>query len=83
MAHNCVCEVLVDGLDFTEESGILAMVAPNALALYNGTKESNPAFFPSEMLRSYENAREIYELYGAADKIQTLILDLPHGYTCI
>lgn len=81
MAHNCVCEVLVDGLDFMEESGILAMVAPNALALYNGTKESNPAFFPSEMLRSYENAREIYELYGAADKIQTLVLDLPHGYT--
>ena len=81
MAHNCICEVLVDGLTFTEEAGILAMVAPNALALYNGQKESNPAFFPSEMLRSYDNAKNIFKLYGVEDNLQNLILDLPHGYT--
>src|SRR5690606_22157033 len=60
---------------------ILALVAPNALALYNGKKEGNPAFFPSEMMRSYENAKTVFELYGAEDKLQALVLDLPHGYT--
>ena len=39
---NCVCELLPDGLTFTEESGVLALVAPRALKLCNCLQDSNP-----------------------------------------
>ena len=80
MGHNCICETLVDGLVFTEESGILALTAPRALLISNGLKDSNPAFAPSEMLRSFERAMPIFELYQAGDKLNHLIFDGPHSY---
>jgi hypothetical protein len=81
MASNCICETLIDGLTFTEEAGILALVAPNSLALYSGMKESNPAFYPVEMLRSYKNAKPVFELYGVGNNLNNQVLDLPHGYS--
>ncbi len=80
MGHNCICEVLIDGLTFTEESGVLALAAPRALMLSNGLKDSNPAFYPSEMLRSFTNAMPIFEMYGASNKFSHLIFDGPHSY---
>ncbi|MEI6423700.1 MAG: acetylxylan esterase, partial [Lentisphaerota bacterium] len=66
---NCVCELLPAGLTFTEESGVLALTAPRALKICNCLQESNPTFFPSEMLRSYKDARKIYQAYDSDDKI--------------
>ncbi len=80
MGHNCICEVLIDGLTFTEESGVLALVAPRALMLSNGLKDSNPAFYPSEMLRSFTNAIPVFEMYGARDKLSHFVFDGPHSY---
>ena len=80
MGHNCICEVLIDGLTFTEESGVLALVAPRALMLSNGLKDSNPAFYPSEMLRSFTNAIPVFEMYGARDRFSHFIFDGPHSY---
>ena len=80
MGHNCICEVLVDGLTFTEESGVLALVAPRVLLLSNGLKDGNTAFYPSEMLRSFTNAMPIFELYGASDHFSHLVFDGPHSY---
>ena len=81
MESNCICESLVDGLTFTEEAGVLALTAPNALALYSGLKEGNSAFYPSEMLRSYNNAKHVFELYGVGENLNNKVLDLPHGYS--
>lgn len=80
LGHNCICEVLVDGLTYTEASGVLGLMAPRALKMHNHTKESNPAFFPEEMLRTYKNARPLFELHGAGDKISYDFFDLTHGY---
>jgi hypothetical protein len=46
LGHNCICEVLVDGLTYTEASGVLGLMAPRALKMHNHKRESNPAFFP-------------------------------------
>lgn len=78
MRSNCVCELLIDGLTFTEEAGVLALA--NAIMPSNHLKDSNPTFFPSEMLRSYENARQIFTLQGREDDISYRIFDIPHGY---
>jgi len=80
MRSNCICELLVDGLTFTEEAGVLALIAPRALKICNHYKDDNPTFYPSEMLRSYNNARPIFEMLGAGNNISYQLFDYPHGY---
>jgi hypothetical protein len=80
MNSNCICETLPDGLTFTEEAAVLGLVAPRALKLCNGMKDSNRAFFPSEMLRSYDNARPVFKLYNADENFTYQIFNKPHGY---
>jgi len=80
MESNCVCELLIDGLTMTEESGIIAMIAPRAVLMLNHTKETNPSFFPSEMLRTYTNAKPVYEMLGTAANLNYLLFDLSHNY---
>ena len=80
MGSNCVCELMPGGLTFSESSGILALYAPRALKMCNHKKDSNPTFYPSEMLRSYHNAKPIFQEYEAAEKIDFELFDLTHGY---
>jgi len=78
MRSNCICELLIDGLTFTEESGILVLA--NAPMMINHSKDDNPTFFPSEMLRSYSNAKKAFIAEGVGKNIAYRIFDLPHGY---
>ncbi len=78
MRSNCICELLVDGLTFTEESGILVLA--NAPLLINHSEDDSPTFFPSEMLRTYSNAKKAFVAQGVANNISFRIFDLPHGY---
>ncbi len=78
MRSNCICELLIDGLTFTEESGILVLA--NAPLMINHSKDDNPTFFPSEMLRSYSNAKKAFVSEGLGNNISYRIFDLPHGY---
>lgn len=80
MASNCVCETLVDGLNFTEESQVLGLVAPRALKLVNAGKEANKAFIPDEMKRSFNNTQPIFDFYGAKDHLTYQVFDMTHGY---
>ena len=78
--RNCVCELLVDGLTFTEESAILALAAPNAMLIMNATGDINGAFAVKEMLRSYQNAKKIFALYGREYAFDYKVFDTLHGY---
>ena len=78
MRSNCICELLIDGLNLTEESGVLYLA--NAPMMINHTKDDNPTFFPAEMLRSYNNARKAFTLAGQENNINYKLFDLPHGY---
>lgn len=78
MESNCICEQLPDGLTFTEEAGIVAL--SNAVLLLNHNLDSNPTFFPAEMIRTYTNAKNIFILEGKGNDISYLRFDLPHGY---
>lgn len=77
---NCICEALPGGLTFTEESAILGLIAPRALKICNGLGDSNAAFHPQEMLRSFSGAQKVYSFYDASDKLSYQIFDTPHGY---
>ncbi|OGV32041.1 MAG: hypothetical protein A2020_14025 [Lentisphaerae bacterium GWF2_45_14] len=80
MASNCICELLPDGLTYTEESGVLALAAPNAMKICNCLGDSNPTFYPAEMLRTYAEARKIFQLYGTDEKFTYQVFNMPHGY---
>jgi dienelactone hydrolase len=77
MRSQCICELLIDGLTFTEEAGVIAL--SRAIMPCNHQKDV-PVFFPSEMLRSYNNAKKIFEMRGEPDHISYRIFDLVHGY---
>jgi hypothetical protein len=80
MRSNCICECLPDGLTFTEESGVLGLIAPRALKICNCLEDSNPTFYPSEMLRSYNETRKVYKAYGKDTELAYQIFNMPHGY---
>ncbi|NQV76668.1 MAG: acetylxylan esterase [Bacteroidetes bacterium] len=79
MRSNCICELLPDGLTFTEEAGVLALVAPRALKMANIIAD-NPTFLSSEMLRSFNNTRPVFKMLGVENNISNLVLDKTHGY---
>jgi len=80
MDNNCICELLIDGLTFTEESGILALVAPRAIKMCNHKQDDIPPFLPHEMLRTHNNARPVFKMLGAENNIAYEVFDLTHGY---
>ena len=55
MRSNCICELLIDGLTFTEEAGVLALA--RAIMPCNHTKDAPTFFYLLKMLRSYNNAK--------------------------
>jgi hypothetical protein len=77
---NCWCETLPDGLRIAEEWGALGLIAPNPLLILTANREQLEAFLPAEMLRAYADARRVYALYGAEERIAYQIIDVPHGY---
>lgn len=77
---NCVCELLPDGMELTNEAGILALAAPRALKMLNALQDACRAFLPEEMLRSYQGARPVYQLFEADNKFSYQIFNRPHGY---
>ena len=79
MRSNCICELLTDGLTFTEQAGILALVAPRAIKISNVIAD-NPTFLPTEMVRSFNNSSPVFKMYGVENNISKLVLDKPHGY---
>lgn len=77
MRSNCICELLIDGLTFTEEAGVLAL--SKAIMPSNHLRDA-PSFLPKEMVRSYENAKPIFKMLGVENNISNSIFDLTHGY---
>lgn len=78
---NCICEVLPDGLTYTEEAGVLALTAPRALMPVNGTYDVNPAFNPAETRRSVDEARRIYRALGVPQNLRQVIQEEPHAFS--
>ena len=76
----CICEVLQGGLNFTEEGGIVAMIAPRSVKMINHKRDDIQAFSPSEMMRTYTIARPVFKMMSAENNISYQIFDLTHGY---
>ena len=81
ICSNCICEVLPDGLTLTEESGVLALIAPRALMTINSVFDPNKAFDPAQTRRSVDEARRIYRALGVPHKIKQVVNEEMHAFS--
>ncbi|MCI5780035.1 MAG: acetylxylan esterase [Lentisphaeria bacterium] len=76
---NCVCELLPDGLTFTEETGVLALIAPRPLNIGNAFWDVNHTFSVSEMLKTYHQVEEVYWKLNVPGNIRFTVANRVHG----
>jgi len=75
----CMCEVVPDALTYTEEWGLLAMVAPRALMINSATKDAFQ-FSVAESKKSLNAAQPVFNLYGKPNNLKHLIFVSTHAY---
>jgi cephalosporin-C deacetylase-like acetyl esterase len=75
----CVCEVLPGALRFAAEGDVLALVAPRALLVVNATRDAYQ-FSVGEAKKSIAQARPVFKLLGAGDRLRHAIFESPHAY---
>ena len=75
----CMCEVVPGALKFTEEWGLLAMVAPRALMVTSATKDA-PQFSVGEAKKSLALAQPVFALHGKPENVKHAIFESPHAY---
>jgi cephalosporin-C deacetylase-like acetyl esterase len=75
----CLCEVVPGALTFTEESGLLAMVAPRALMVVSATKDA-PQFSVDAAKVSIAAAKPVFKLHGKEASLQHAVFESGHDY---
>ncbi|MBP88546.1 MAG: acetylxylan esterase [Planctomycetaceae bacterium] len=75
----CMCEVTPAALSYTEESGVLALVAPRGLMLINATRDSFQ-FSVGEAKKSLAAATQVFRLYGKAEDARHAVFESNHDY---
>lgn len=78
-AASCMCEVVPSALTYTEEAGLLSMVAPRALMVINATRDAFQ-FSVGEAQKSIALAQHVFRMYGKAGNISHDLFESPHDY---
>jgi cephalosporin-C deacetylase-like acetyl esterase len=76
----CMCEVVPGALTFTEESGVLSLVAPRALMVINATMDAFQ-FSVGEAKKSIAAATPVFQLYDKPANIRHTIFVSRHDYS--
>lgn len=76
----CMCEVVPGGLQFTEESGILALTSPRALMVINATKDA-VQFSVEQAEGSLKQARKVFEMDRVSEKLRHTVFESGHDYS--
>lgn len=76
----CMCEVVPGALTFTEEWGLLAIVAPRALMVINASRDA-VQFSIMEAKKSLALASQVFELAGKPKNVRHTTFDSPHDYS--
>ncbi|MBI3874643.1 MAG: acetylxylan esterase [Verrucomicrobia bacterium] len=76
----CMCEVVPGALRFTEEWGLLALVAPRALMVVSATKDA-PQFSVAAAKKSLALAQPVFALHGQPENMRHAIFESPHDYS--
>jgi dienelactone hydrolase len=75
----CMCEVVPGALQFTEEWGVLALVAPRALLVISATRDAHQ-FSVGEAKKSLALAAPVFALHGKPKNVRHATFESPHDY---
>lgn len=75
----CLGEVVPAAMSYTEEWGVLSLVAPRALMLVNATRDAFQ-FSVGEAKKSLAKARHVFGLFDADDNARHAIFESKHDY---
>lgn len=76
----CMCEVVPGALRFTEEWGVLGMVAPRGLLVVNATRDARQ-FSVEEAKKSLGLAKPIFELLDQPRNLRHTTFESGHDYS--
>lgn len=76
----CYCELVPGALTFTEEWGVLGLIAPRALMVINATRDSRQ-FSVEEAAWSLERARSFYEAHQRTGNLRHVTFESGHDYS--
>ena len=75
----CLCEVVPGALRFTEEWGLLSLVAPRALMVVSATKDAFQ-FSVGEAKKSLALTEKVFQAHGYPDNLRHAVFESPHAY---
>jgi cephalosporin-C deacetylase-like acetyl esterase len=75
----CMCEVVPNAMSYTEEWGVLSLVAPRALMLINASRDSFQ-FSIGEAKKSLTKAQHVFDLYGKKENTRHSVFESKHDY---
>ena len=75
----CMCELVPGALTFTEEWGVLGLVAPRALMVINATRDGIQ-FSVAEAKKSLAGAEVVFAKVGKPKNVTHVIVDSNHDY---
>ncbi len=75
----CMCELVPGALTYTEEWGVLSLVAPRALMVINATQDAFQ-FSVGEAEKSLARAELVFELFSRPDSLKHAVFESKHDY---
>ncbi len=76
----CMCEVVPGSLRFTEEAGVLGLVAPRGLMVINATRDAHQ-FSVAEANKTLAALDPVYRLFGSAEALRHVTFESGHDYS--
>ncbi len=75
----CMCEVVPAAMSYTEEWGVLSLVAPRGLMLINASRDSFQ-FSIGEAKKSLEKAKHVFRLFNVEENARHATFESKHDY---
>ena len=76
----CICELVPGAMQFTEEWGVLGLVAPRALLVVNATRDTI-VFSVGEAKKSLGQAQRVFDLHGRSASLKHAVFESGHAYS--
>jgi len=75
----CMCEMVPSAMTYTEEWGVLGLVAPRGLMVINATRDAFQ-FSVGEAKKSIAQTSTVFQLYDKASHLRHVVIDSGHDY---
>ena len=75
----CMCEMVPSAMTYTEEWGVLGLVAPRGLMVINATRDAFQ-FSVGEARKSIAQTSKVFRLYDKANHVRHVVVDSEHDY---